>query len=34
MTRILEKTNVSDSENGPEQEPGRGPEVQQTQEVL
>ncbi len=25
---------MSDSENGPEQEPARGPEVQQTQEVI
>ncbi|MBC7964761.1 MAG: DUF3467 domain-containing protein [Fuerstia sp.] len=26
--------NVSDSENGPEQEPARNPEAQQTQEVI
>ncbi len=30
----LEKINVSDSENAQEQEPSRGPEAQQTQEVI
>ncbi len=34
MTRLLEETIVSDSENGPEKEPARGPEAQQTQEVI